>query len=76
MNIKLTFYDAKLNPVWRSVVGYTKVEFSDAGGTCSGGAVAITGGMEQCMKNISIQMTEKIAESDKIKTTIARSRRG
>jgi hypothetical protein len=76
MNIKLTFYDANLNPVWRSVVGYTKKEFSEAGGTCGGGAVAISSGMEQVMKNISIQMAEKIAESKKIKTTIARSRRG
>lgn len=76
MNIKLTFYDANLNPVWRSVVGYTKKEFSDAGSTCGGGATAISGGMEQCMKNISIQMAEKIADSQKIKTTIARSRRG
>jgi hypothetical protein len=76
MNIKLTFYDQKLNPVWRSVVGYTKKEFSKAGGTCGGGAVAISSGMEQVMKNISIQMAEKIAESKKIKTTIARSRRG
>jgi len=76
MNIKLTFYDANLNPVWRSVVGYTKKEFSDAGGTCGGGATAISGSMEQCMKNISIQMAEKIADSQKIKTTIARSRRG
>jgi hypothetical protein len=76
MNIKLTFYDADLNPVWRAVVGYTKKEFSDAGGTCSGGAIAISSGVEQCMKNISIQMAEKIIESNKIKTTIARSRRG
>ena len=76
MNIKLTFYDANLNPVWRSVVGYTKKEFSKAGGTCGGGAIAISNGMEQCMKNISIQMAEKIAHSSKIKSTIARSRRG
>ncbi len=27
MNIKLTFYDADLNPVWRAVVGYTKKSF-------------------------------------------------
>ena len=74
MNIKLTFYDSNLNPVWRSVVGYTKKEFSEAGGTCGGGATAISSSMEQCMKNISIQMAEKIAESNKIKTTIARSR--
>jgi len=75
MNIKLTFYDANLNPVWRSVVGYTKKEFADAGGTCGGGATAISGGMEQCLKNISIQMAEKIADSQKIKASIARSRR-
>jgi len=74
INIKLTFYDANLNPVWRSVVGYTKKEFADAGGTCGGGATAISGGMEQCLKNISIQMAEKIAESQKIKASIARSR--
>jgi len=74
MNIKLTFYDADLNPVWRAVVGYTKKEFSDAGGACGGGAIAISSGVEQCLKNISIQMAEKIAESNKIKTTIARSR--
>jgi hypothetical protein len=76
MNIKLTFYDANLNPVWRTVVGYTKKDFSDAGGTCSGGATAISGSMEQCMKNISIQMAEKIAASKKIKVTIARSQHG
>jgi len=75
MNIKLTFYDANLNPVWRTVVGYTKKDFSDAGGTCGGGAIAISGSMEQAMKNISIQMTEKLADSQKIKTTIARSHR-
>ena len=75
MNIKLTFYDANLNPVWRSVVGYTKKEFSKAGGTCGGGAIAISKGMEQCMKNISTQMAQKIAEPQKIKTTIAHSRR-
>jgi hypothetical protein len=75
MNIKLTFYDANLNPVWRTVVGYTKKEFSNAGGTCGGGATAISGSMEQCLKNISIQMAEKIAASQKIKTTIARSPR-
>jgi hypothetical protein len=76
MNIKLTFYDPNLNPVWRSVVGYTKKEFSDAGGACGGGATAISDGMAQCMKNISIQMTEKIADSKKIKATITRSQRG
>lgn len=74
MNIKLIFYDANLKPVWYSVVGYSKKEFSEAGGTCGGGAVAISGGMEQCLKNISIQMTEKIVASEKIKSTIARSR--
>ena len=74
MNIKLTFNDANLNPVWRTVVGYTKKDFSDAGGTCGGGAIAISGGMEQCLKNISIQMAEKLADSQKIKTTIARAR--
>ncbi len=74
MNIKLTFYDANLNPVWRSVVGYSKKEFADAGGTCGGGATAISARMEQCLKNISIQMAEKIADSQKIKTAIARSR--
>ena len=73
MNIKLTFYDADLTPVWRAVVGYTKKEFADAGGACGGGAIAISSGVEQCMKNISIQMAEKIAESNKIKTTVARS---
>ena len=73
MNIKLTFYDANLNPVWRTVVGYTKKDFSDAGGTCGGGAIAISGSMEQCMKNISIQMAEKIVQSNKIKMTIARA---
>jgi hypothetical protein len=76
MNIKLTFYDSNLNPVWRAVVGYTKKSFSDAGGTCGGGATAISGSMEQCLKNISIQMVEKIAESNKIKMTIARSQHG
>ena len=76
MNIKLTFYDSNLNPVWRAVVGYTKKSFSDAGGTCGGGATAISGSMEQCLKNISIQMVEKIAESNKIKMTIARSPHG
>ena len=45
MNVKLTFYDANLNPVWRSVVGCTKKEFSDAGGTCGGGAIAISDSM-------------------------------
>ena len=74
MNIKLTFYDANLNPVWRTVVGYTKKDFSDAGGTCGGGAIAISGGVEQCLKNISLQMAEKLADSQKIKTTIARAR--
>ncbi len=74
MNIKLTFYDANLNPVWRTVVGYTKKDFSAAGQTCGGGATAISAGMEQCLKNISIQMAEKIADSQKIKTAIARSR--
>lgn len=76
MNIKLTFYDANLNPVWRSVVGYSKKEFADAGGTCGGGATAISASMEQCLKNISIQMAEKIANSHKIKTTIARAGHG
>ncbi len=76
MNIKLTFYDSNLNPVWRAVVGYTKKSFSDAGGTCGGGATAISGSMEQCLKNISIQMVEKIAGSNKIKMTIARSPHG
>jgi hypothetical protein len=76
MNIKLTFYDSNLNPVWRAVVGYTKKYFSDAGGTCGGGATAISGSMEQCLKNISIQMVEKIAESNKIKMTISRSQHG
>jgi len=75
MNIKLTFYDANLTPVWRTVVGYTKKDFSAAGGTCGGGATAISGGMEQCLKNISIQMAEKIIESSKIATTIARAGR-
>ena len=73
MNIKLTFYNASFQPVWRSVVGYTKKEFSAAGGACGGGATAISSGMEQCMKNISIQIAEKISESEKIKKTIARS---
>ncbi len=73
MNIKLTFYDANLKPVWYGVVGYTKKEFSEAGGACGGGADAISGGMEQCLKNISIQMTEKIVTSEKIKSAIARS---
>ncbi len=75
MNIKLTFYDANLKPVWYAVVGYTKKEFSDAGGSCGGGAEAISGGIEQCLKNISIQMTEKIADSRKIKAALDRSRR-
>ena len=75
MNIKLTFYDAKLNPVWRAVVGYSKKEFSDAGGTCGGGATAISGAMEQCLKNISIQMAEKITSSEKIRATVARTHR-
>jgi len=75
LNIKLTFYDANLVPVWRTVVGYTKKDFSDAGGTCGGGAIAISGGVEQCLKNISLQMAEKLADSQKIKTTIARARR-
>jgi hypothetical protein len=75
INIKLTFYGADLKPVWYSVVGYTKKEFSDAGGACGGGAEAISGGMEQCLKYISIQMTQKIADSRKIKATLARSRR-
>lgn len=75
MNIKLTFYDPNLNPVWRTVVGYTKKDFSEAGGTCGGGATAISGGLEQCLKNISIQMAEKIIESGKIKTTLARAGR-
>ncbi len=75
LNIKLTFYDDSLKPVWYAVVGYTKKEFSDAGGTCGGGAEAISGGMEQCLKNISIQMTEKIADSRKIKAALDRSRR-
>lgn len=75
INIKLTFYGADLKPVWYSVVGYTKKEFSDAGGACGGGAEAISGGMEQCLKYISIQMTQEIADSRKIKATLARSRR-
>jgi hypothetical protein len=75
MNIKLTFYDANLKPVWRTVVGYSKKEFSEAGGTCGGGATAISSGMEQCLKNISIQMVEKVSDSKKIKASIARSRR-
>jgi hypothetical protein len=75
MNIKLTFYDASLTPVWRTVVGYTKKDFSDAGGTCGGGATAISGGLEQCLKNISIQMAEKIIDSSKIAATIARAGR-
>jgi hypothetical protein len=75
MNILLTFYDAKLNPIWRSVVGYSKKDFADAGPTCGGGAVAISGSMEQCLKNISIQMAEKIADSNKIKVTLARAPR-
>ncbi len=75
MNIKLTFYDSSLKPVWYTVVGYTKKEFSDAGGSCGGGAEAISGGIEQCLKNISIQMTEKIADSRKIKAALDRSRR-
>ena len=76
MNIKLTFYDANLNPVWRAVVGYTKKDFSDAGGTCGGGATAISSSFEQCLKIISIQMAEKIAASKKIKLTVARSQHG
>jgi hypothetical protein len=72
MNILLTFYDAKLNPVWRSVVGYSKKDFADAGPACGGGADAISKSMEQCLKNISIQMAEKIAASNKIKVTLAR----
>jgi len=75
LNIKLTFYDANLNPVWRTVVGYTKKDFSAAGGTCSGGATAISGGMQQCLNKISIQMAEKIIESSMITTTIARAGR-
>ena len=75
MNIKLTFYDANLNPVWRTVVGYTKKDFSAAGGACGGGATAISGGMEQCLNKISIQMVEKIIDSSMITTTIARAGR-
>jgi len=75
LNILLTFYDAKLNPVWRSVVGYSKKDFADAGRTCGGGAVAISKSMEQCLKNISIQMAEKIAASNKIKVALARTPR-
>jgi hypothetical protein len=75
MNIMLTFYDAKLNPVWRSVVGYSKNDFADAGRMCGGGAIAISRSMEQCLKNISIQMAEKIAASNKIKLTLARTSR-
>ena len=76
INIKLTFYNANLNPVWHAVVGYTKKDFSDAGGTCGGGATAISSSMEQCMKIISIQIAEKIAASKKIKLTVARSQHG
>lgn len=75
MNILLTFYDAKLNPIWRSVVGYSKKDFEHAGSTCGGGAVAISRSMEQCLKNISILMAEKIADSNKIKVTLARASR-
>ena len=75
MNIMLTFYDAKLNPIWRSVVGYSKKDFADAGGTCGGGAIAISRSMEQCLKNISILMAEKIADSNKIRITLARAPR-
>ena len=73
VNIKLTFYDADLNPVWHAVVGYSKKEFSNAGGACGGGATAISSGLEHCLKHISIQMAEKITESNKIKITIAQS---
>jgi hypothetical protein len=76
INILLTFYDAKLNPVWHSVVGYSKKDFADAGAACGGGAVAISKSMEQCLKNISIQMAEKIAASSKIKVALARAPRG
>jgi len=72
LNILLTFYDANLKPVWRSVVGYSKKDFADAGRTCGGGAVAIGRSMAQCLKNISIQMAEKIADSTKIKLALAR----
>lgn len=72
MNILLTFYDAKLNPVWRTVVGYSKKDFADAGAACGGGADAISKSMEQCLKNISIQMAEKITDSSKIKMTLSR----
>jgi len=76
INILLTFYDARLNPVWHSVVGYSKKDFAEAGTGCGGGAEAISKAMEQCLKNISIQMAEKIADSNKIKVALARAPRG
>ena len=76
INILLTFYDARLNPVWHSVVGYSKKDFAEAGTGCGGGADAISTAVEQCLKNISIQMAEKIADSNKIKVALARAPRG
>lgn len=76
INILLTFYDAGLNPVWHSVVGYSKKDFAEAGTGCGGGADAISKAMEQCLKNISIQMAEKISDSNKIKVALARAPRG
>jgi hypothetical protein len=76
INILLTFYDARLNPVWHSVVGYSKKDFAEAGTGCGGGADAISKAMEQCLKNISIQMAEKISDSNKIKVALARAPRG
>jgi hypothetical protein len=76
MNIKLTFYDSNLNPVWRSVVGYANRQTAEGGGSCQGGAEAIGNAIEACLKNITIQMAEKITHSNEIAEAIHRQKVG
>lgn len=66
MNLKLTFLDGNNKKVWQSVVGYSKRQTGDSGGACEGGSTAISQALEACLKNISIQLAEKLTNCDQI----------
>jgi hypothetical protein len=71
MNVKLTFYDSDLKPVWASMVGHSKrvsVTATFTGG-CRDALEPISSAIEGCLKQITLQMAEKISYSEEIKET-------
>ncbi len=72
LNLKVALYDNKKERLDQFVVGYSSRQTGGAGGFCEGGGQVIDAAFQQCLKNISIQLAEKLTRNQRLLSMLQR----